>query len=346
MGRSIRKLKKALAKVSEGIKNRSLSPVRLGFVGCGVHARQSLYPCLQYLPFELVATCAKHLENAQRTAKLFGAERAYDDYRQMLAKEKLEAVLISIGPKLHYEIALKAMEKGLHVFVEKPPAESSKQTSKMLKLSQKTGRHLMVGFNRRFAPTFVEAKRIMESSSFENPHFFLANFFVGETKSEWDLILDIGIHYFDLARFFFGEIKDVSAVKAKKGNLSTLTVTLRFTNGRIGVVNLSNRYLWSKPSERVSILGDECQVTIDNLQTLIFNKATTAFPGEVPQEREKTTIWQPNYSVGVEKNQSIFLNGYAYELSHFYQVIRGKEKLRSGINEGHEALKIAEKVRE
>lgn len=345
MGRNVRKLKKAFVKMSDLIKDKSSPRVNIGFVGCGVHARQSLYPCLRHLPFNLTAICAKHLENAQRTAKLFGAERAYNDYEKMFEKEKIEAVLVSVGPKLHYEITLKAMEKGLHVFVEKPPAESSKQTLKMLELSQKTSRHLMVGFNRRFAPTFVEVKRIIESSSFKKPHLLLANFFVGETKSEWDLILDVGIHYFDLARFFFGEVENISAVKVEKGNFSTLVATLRFVGGKIGVISLSNRYLWAKPSERVTVLGDECQVSVDNLHRLVFSKATVASPGRVSRESEKTTLWQPNYSVGVEENQLFFLNGYAYELMHFYRVIKGKEKLCSGICDGHEALKIAEEIK-
>jgi hypothetical protein len=67
--------------------------VRVGFIGCGSHAFRNVFPTLQFVPAELVAVCDREIERAEAFKKQFGAERAYQDHRDMLAKEKLDAVL-------------------------------------------------------------------------------------------------------------------------------------------------------------------------------------------------------------------------------------------------------------
>ena len=61
--------------------------MRVGFVGCGSHATTSLYPALRPAGLELVATCTRHLDRAQKAANAFGAARAHDDVAGLIAAD-------------------------------------------------------------------------------------------------------------------------------------------------------------------------------------------------------------------------------------------------------------------
>jgi len=123
--------------------------VRLGFVGCGTHSTNNLYPMLKYARCRLVAVCDLNRELAERNARMFGAESVYTNVDVMLAEQKLDGVMV-VGPDVvHYEVAKKALARGLPVFVEKPPADSLEKTREMVKLAQKHQTLLMTGFMKR-----------------------------------------------------------------------------------------------------------------------------------------------------------------------------------------------------
>ncbi|HNT33644.1 MAG TPA: Gfo/Idh/MocA family oxidoreductase, partial [bacterium] len=71
--------------------------VRIGTIGCGSHSFRNIYATFQYVPVDLVATCDLLLEKAQAFADKFGAKSAYQDYREMLSKESLDAVFVVVG---------------------------------------------------------------------------------------------------------------------------------------------------------------------------------------------------------------------------------------------------------
>ena len=73
--------------------------LKIGFVGCGEHARTNLYPVLPGLRVDLMAICARRLERAQRAARDFGASAAYDDFQEMFTKEPLDAVIICVNAR-------------------------------------------------------------------------------------------------------------------------------------------------------------------------------------------------------------------------------------------------------
>lgn len=338
MGRSLRRIKKIINLGLETVSKRNRQTLKLGFIGCGRHAQESLYPCLRFTPFELVATCAKHLEHARLLGKQFGACGFYDDYKKMINKERLDALIVSINPQMHYELALYALEKKLPIFVEKPPAPTAKMAKE---LSRGT---VMVGFQKRFAPAYKKAKEIITNREFGKAHLFNASFCIGETGSEKQLILDAAIHLIDLIRFFLGDVAAINCKKTAKGSSSSFAILFKMENGAIGSLTLSNRFSWSKMSEKIEIYGEESRVLVNNLHTLYYDQATISQPGIPPANSELTYLWRPSYAVGAATNQTLFLNGYAYELIHFADVILGRQKLQSSILDGMKALEIIEEL--
>ncbi|MDH7602520.1 MAG: Gfo/Idh/MocA family oxidoreductase, partial [Armatimonadota bacterium] len=101
--------------------------IRAGFIGCGSHSFRNIYPTFQFAGVNLVATCDLDAEKASAYAHLFGAERSYSDFREMLAHEKLDAVFIvtnydTDGTPRFMRLAQECMKAGVHVWVEKPPS--------------------------------------------------------------------------------------------------------------------------------------------------------------------------------------------------------------------------------
>src|SRR5688500_4501641 len=156
-------------------------PVRVGFVGCGEHARMSLYPSLRAafggspegLPSlvltqagrgqppvlaELVALADHKRELAERGAAFHGAPRVYTDHLAMLDAEALDAVIVCMHPRRQAQTAIECRERGAHVWVEKPPAESVVEARAMAAAANRSGRHLAVGYMKRFSYPYRRAK--------------------------------------------------------------------------------------------------------------------------------------------------------------------------------------------
>ncbi|HEY0238332.1 MAG TPA: bi-domain-containing oxidoreductase [Friedmanniella sp.] len=138
----------------------STRPVRLGFIGAGNYASSMLLPHLKDNPQVELATVATNRAlsglNAQRK---FGFGTMTTDSASVLDDDSLDAVFVVTRHHSHARLVCEALERGLAVFVEKPLALTDEQVDQVLDTVRRTGNdRLMVGFNRRFAPLFVDLK--------------------------------------------------------------------------------------------------------------------------------------------------------------------------------------------
>ena len=133
--------------------------LRVGFVGLGSHTYRNLLPVLTHLPVELVAVCDVDEDLAARTAAQYTAARFYTKAADMYAKENLEAVFISVSPQLHPELVCEALESGLDVWLEKPPAIRAAGVERMLAAR---GEHkVVVGFKKAFMPATAKVQELI-----------------------------------------------------------------------------------------------------------------------------------------------------------------------------------------
>ncbi len=311
--------------------------LRIGVIGCGIHATENIYPCLRYCPVELEAVCALHEFKAKRNAQWFGAKRTYTDYKEMLDKETLDAVFVVVNRKLHKEICQYALQKGIPVFVEKPPVSSLEEIKELVKTSKETGKLCFVAFQKRYAPIYQRAKEIMFASGFRTPTIQIR--YAGRSSgSEEEFLWELGIHYIDLLRYFLGDVKYVFVEKQTKGDLAFLMV-FRFQNNAVGSLLLSAQ-TGNQPCERVEIYGKNQSIIIDNLRELFWYKGN---PGkEKFQQKQGAEVWVPNYTHVHAENQSLFLNGYAYEVQAFIDAIKENKKPENRIGGCFQNIEILE----
>jgi len=309
--------------------------VRVGFIGCGRHATKNLYPYLKYAPIQLIATCDLDEGKAARNARWFGAERYYSDHLQMVQKENLDAVFIVTGAKSHPQLIEDALHHNLHVFVEKPPATSYEETSRLCSLSKKRHKYIMVGFMKRFALAYQKARAIIPSSTFGKLSMIESKFCVGwRDSSAYAFLLQAGIHHFDLIRYFMGEVEELHSEKkeVKKARIS-YAISLRFKSGAVGAMNLSNQQGWSRHNERVEITGEGEFLIVDNVIRLQYYK-----------KNSEISVWEPGFSISSVENQSYFFMGYAGEIQHFARSILEGKQPTPDIWDAHKAMEIIRKV--
>ncbi|HUW95652.1 MAG TPA: Gfo/Idh/MocA family oxidoreductase, partial [Anaerolineae bacterium] len=121
------------------------------------HAR--IYDALEGVV--LVGVCDAHSEQANRVASRYRT-RPYSDHVALLDEERPDLVSIVVPTGLHHEVALDVIDRGLHLLVEKPIADTVTNAQEIIERAQARGVQLMVGHVERFNPAVSELKRRLE----------------------------------------------------------------------------------------------------------------------------------------------------------------------------------------
>jgi len=194
-------------------------------------------------------------ETVRDVAAETGALRGYTDYRELVNDPAVEAVVVMTPTKLHGEVVRAAAEAGKAIFCEKPLSVDVEAGEGMKAAVAKHGVFFQLGFMRRFDRAYAAAKRKIEEGVIGTPVVFKST-----SKDQFPppvdylrpansggLFIDMGIHDFDLARWYMGEVTSVFSVGnsvaypeiAQVGDVESGLSTLTFASGAIGMVNLS-----------------------------------------------------------------------------------------------------------
>ena len=198
-----------------------MKAIRLGFTGMGhipVHAHlPGLAPLVEAGEVVFQAFCDVNLEAAQEQAKVFGAKAVYGSHEEMLEKEELDAVYICLPPTLHKDEITTAIDKGVHVFVEKPVSLDMGQAVAFSQAIEKAGVVSQVGFMSRYYPSAEIVKELLAKR--RPRHTQILKFYSGQHIRYWTSRYELcggsfvenTIHSVDLLRYFLGDIAKVSA---------------------------------------------------------------------------------------------------------------------------------------
>src|SRR4029078_4092891 len=155
--------------------------------------------------FEVVGVCERRIDKRQLPEALKGAKK-FSNYEKALAELKPDVVSINTLPDTHADFAIKAMEAGAHVFVEKPLADSVANAEKVVETAKRTKLKLVIGYILRHHPSwnkFIEIARQLGT-----PLVFRMNLNQQSNGETWDWhkrlmascppIVDCGVHYVDV----------------------------------------------------------------------------------------------------------------------------------------------------
>lgn len=250
-------------------------PLQVALVGAGRMA-QTHASVLDTLPGVRVrAVCDPREEAAHALAAPFGGE-AVTDPERVFGDARVDAVLITTPTPTHAALVTRAAAAGKHVFVEKPVAATLTEAERVVEAVARAGVACQVGFQRRFDPAYVEAKRLVDAGELGTLEGFRgvsrdpAPPPLAFLRSSGGLMVDLGIHDLDTARFFVGEVQEVYAVGSVQvepglrelGLFDTAVATLRFENGALGTLELGLRTAYGYDI-RAEILGERGRLHLE-----------------------------------------------------------------------------------
>ena len=260
-----------------------------------------------------------------------------------------DAVIVSNPTALHLDIAIPAVQKGCHLFLEKPiAAEYDQRVEELVSLAGLMDVKTLVGFQFRFHPVLFQIKEILDSGELGRPLSF--NVHWGEYLPDWhpwedyrlsyaarkDLgggVVNTLCHPLDYSRWLFGEPRSVTALTGKVSDLDLdvedfAEIILRFENDCVGAIHLD--YFQRPASHWLEINCENGQIHWDNADgsASIFRAADGSWKFIEPPH-------------GFQRND-LFLA----ETEHFLEVVRGTAKSRCTLEDGVAVLKLTELVHE
>ena len=199
------------------------TPLLVGIAGYGVVGKRRRQYIDKYPGLKTVAVCDRTFTGE---GKLPDGVRFHSDYRQLLA-EDLDILFVCLTNDIAPDVTIAGLEKGLHVFCEKPPGRTVADIARVVECEKKhPGLKLKYGFNHRYHESVLEALKLVHSGQFGKVLnmrgvYGKSQFISYGQKSDWrvdralsggGILLDQGIHMVDLMRLFGGEFHEVSSI--------------------------------------------------------------------------------------------------------------------------------------
>ncbi len=253
-----------------------MSTLRIGVYGAGqmgsVHAR-TLAGCAGV---SVVGVADADESRARATASAAGAEPC-PDLNTLLAM-RLDAVFVAVPNIHHAQSCMTALERGVHVFCEKPMATSLEDARRVLQTVERTGRAYQMGFNRRFAPAYAGLRALvaggmtvysgtikMNEGDMRTPAWF------SDPAISGGFIYDTGIHLLDTARWVLGPIDEVRCLARSScyPDLDDVVALLRSRSGAIVTFSTCGHATWTAPTERVELFGDHATAVTEGFERLV-----------------------------------------------------------------------------
>lgn len=255
-------------------------------IGVGYLGRFHAQKYAQLEGSKLLAVVDANAEAAHRLGAELGVEAA-TDYRTVL--DRVSAISIAVPTPLHHAIACEALERGIHVLVEKPIATTAAQAREMVAIAHRRGCVLQVGHLERFNPAIVAAVGRLQTPRFVESHR-LAPF--KQRGTDVSVVLDLMIHDIDLIQELVGQpIEHIDAVGAQvfSGEIDIVNARIHFRGGCVANTTASRVSL--KQERKIRIFQDDAYLSIDMQQkilTVIRKKdaAPVESPAQVSIEEE------------------------------------------------------------
>lgn len=315
-----------------------MTKVRIAVIGAGAFGQRHL-SYLQREPLCEVVAIADPMPAAKDFATAHGY-RYFSDYRAMLDAVKPEGAIIASPNALHAPMGLDCAERGVHLLVEKPIAETLTAAQSLAATAERAGVALLVGHHRRYNPIIEKAREIVRGGGIGRLTAVVAMWLIRKPDAYFDVawrrepgggpVLINLIHDIDDLRFICGEIASVQAItsSAIRGFAveDTAAITLRFASGALGTATLSDvvpaPWNWEltsgeaahypqRPENCYMFAGTEGSLTVPKLELWRYEGEKSWTQPLVKQMLEVTTE-----------------DPLIRQLRHFCHVIRGTEAPR------------------
>lgn len=209
--------------------------INWGIIGCGKVTELKSGPAFNKVDgSRLVAVMRRNRELAEDYARRHNVPKVFTSAEELINDGEIDAVYIATPPGSHREYALKALQAGKPVYIEKPMALNYKECAEINEAAGKYNLPVYVAYYRRTLPGFLKIKHIIDSGEIGKPRFVIFHIFNYHSEDEkagrlpWRVMPEIAGagHFFDLAShqldyldFLFGPVREISSLAINQGGL-------------------------------------------------------------------------------------------------------------------------------
>ena len=319
--------------------------MNIAIIGCGAIGKKRAQ---QLGKASLVHCVDTDLPRAEHLASLEQGCVASTDWRRLLDRSGIDAVVIATPQDAQAEIARVAIAAGIHVLVEKPAARHADELRDLPDLAAKHNVRVRVGFNHRYHRAFQQARRLVDSGILGPLLFVRARYGHGGRPGydrEWRSqplrsgggeLIDQGVHLIDLARWFLGEFVEVAGFAhtyfwdmpvEDNGFMLLKTAAQQAAFMHVSCTEWKNTFSWE-------LYGRDGKLQVEGLggsygvEKLFWYKN---LPDMGPPE---TTIWE----------YPMEDNSWGIEMAEFLEDIRSSREPSAGLNDAIAALAVVGKL--
>ncbi len=327
-----------------------MSTVKIGLIGTGFVADLHAAAARMVPDVEIVAVASPTPGKADHFARERGIPHAFKDYRELLQLKDVQLVTLALPNHLHAQACLDAAKAGKHVVCEKPLCRTLEEADRMIEACRKAGVLLMYAEELCFAPKYVRAKQLVDEGALGRPflvkqseeHFGPHSpWFWDVDKSGGGVLLDMGCHSIEYARWVFGKPKVKSVFASMhthvhgdktRGEDHSLCI-VEYETGQVGLAENS----WAKTGgvdDRCEIYGSGGFTRADLLRgsaLLTYSEAGYGYAVEKAATTKGYTFTM---------FEEIWNYGFPQEICHFARCVQGKETPIETGEDGREVLKI------
>jgi myo-inositol 2-dehydrogenase/D-chiro-inositol 1-dehydrogenase len=262
---------------------------KIGIIGFGRIGRIHFESVKKVNDTEVIAVADPFADQMTEVFDKFGIDNYGNDYNEIINNPEINTVFICSPTDTHAKIAIAAAKAGKDIFCEKPIDFDIERVNEVLAEVKRAGVAFQVGFNRRFDPNFVKAKKATLDGDIGDVHIIKITSRDPEApplsyvKSSGGIFVDMTIHDFDMARFLAGsepvEIFAVGDALINKeimqyDDIDTAIITIKFENGAMAVIDNSRQAAYGY-DQRIEVFGSMGLVMCETntaTQTTLFTK--------------------------------------------------------------------------
>ena len=311
--------------------------VKVGFIGLGRMGITHLSILNSNPSVNIISACDPSKVINVFFKKYFGSIKLYDNYSELIAAEKPDAIIISTPPNLHYDVIKHALKNNIHVFAEKPFTLKYNESFELAEMAEDLGLVNQVGYVNRFNDMFLKAKELIMNEAIGNVIRFKSEMFSntisksdsgegwrGSEESGGGCLNEMGSHAIDLVNYLIGVPDFVAGSILNKVYSKTVddifSSTLIYNNGITGTIYAN----WCdpsyrKPSNKLEIFGKEGKLLVDQHDLKIFLK-------EPQKQYDLKKGWNTVYITDIFHSVPFYVRGneFSSQLYHFIDCINDK----------------------
>jgi predicted dehydrogenase len=322
-----------------------MKQIGIAVVGAGEIAQVYHLPLLNSIPnVKIIALYDINQSKAKIIAEKYDIPYVPSSLEELLSTDFVDAVDICTSTDAHYETAMKSIEAGKSIFIEKPIARNAEEAGKIADHAKKHGVKVMVGMNQRFRRDAIMLKNFISHGELGNLYYIKAGWNQRSRGQSWvsqkdisggGVLIDLGLSIID-SLLWFCDFTKVKSVMASTYNHITKTVediavaTLRFDNGIVATLEVSWALFESNTTFYCNVLGNKGKAKINPIQLF----------------KSDGYMYKPVSTAIAQNRAEIHKKSFEAELKHFVNVVADYSTIISSAEEAHRVMHIAEKIYE